>query len=138
MRFPKSNQKFDYNLNGHNPITGNASMSNNLTRKEFLEDLPIKTRNIVRGVDLALINEAIEIIFDGQATVNGKAPDTRAERFMIIATYFKTARTAINALFDDTVNTEHKDIVEIKYKDKPGTYKMPSRARKKTIQPSYF
>ena len=49
---------------------------NHTWRKEFMEDLPKKVRNTVRGVDIALVNEATTAISEGRATINGKRPLT--------------------------------------------------------------
>ena len=86
------------------PIPGNNGSSNSIPRREFLEDLPLQTRNTVRGVDLTLINEAITAITDGTATINGKKPKNRIESFIIIASYFKTARTPFHMFFDGALN----------------------------------
>ncbi len=99
---------------------------NTKSRKEFLEDLPAKTRNTVRGVDMTLINEAITAIVEGHATINGKAPDTRIERFIVIASYFKTARTTINMFFDGVLNVQHNYTVTFKLKDQSHTIKFPT------------
>lgn len=95
------------------------------SRKEFLEDLPSKARNTVRGVDMALINEAITAIADGNATINGKKPNTRAERYVVIASYFKTARTALNMFFDGALNVQHNYTVTFKIKDQAHTLRFP-------------
>ena len=84
-----------------------------------------KGRNKVRGVDLALINEALRAIIDGHATINGKAPGNRKERFIVIASYFKTAKTSFNMLFDGPIDVKSDYTVAIKYKDEPFTYKFP-------------
>ncbi len=97
----------------------------NSSRKEFLEDLPKKIKNTVRGVDLALINEAIAVISEGNATINGKAPDSRMERYIVIASYFKTARTPLNMFFEGALNVEHNYIVTFKCKDKVHTLNFP-------------
>jgi hypothetical protein len=107
------------------PTTGNVIASNPKLRKEFLEDLPAGVKNKVRGIDLALINEAIIAILDGQATINGKAPVSRSETFIVIASYFKTAKTSLNMFYDGAVNVQHNYTVAIKYKDQPFTYKYP-------------
>jgi hypothetical protein len=106
---------------------GNTGLPVNSSRKEFLEDLPGKTRNTVRGVDLALINEAITAIADGHATINGKAPDTREKRFIVIATYFKTARTPLNMFFDGALNVTQNYTVAFKFKEQPFTVKFPEK-----------
>lgn len=116
MKFPSKYAK---------PKTGAAVAPTNTSRKEFLEDLPLKTRNTVRGVDLTLINEAVTAIAEGHATINGKAPSTRAERFIIIASYFKTARTPLNMFFDGALNVQSKYTVAFKFKDQPITIKFP-------------
>ena len=105
--------------------TGNTGTFNHKSRKEFLEDLPNKTRNTVRGVDLTLINEAITAIVDGNATINGKAPETRTERYIVIASYFKTARTTLNMFFDGVLNVQHNYTVTFKLKDQSITLKFP-------------
>jgi hypothetical protein len=106
-------------------ITAHTGTPDPTSRKEFLEDLPKKVRNTVRGVDLALINEAIIVISEGNATINGKAPGTRAERYIVIASYFKTARTPLHMFFDGALNVENKCTVELKYKYQPYTIKFP-------------
>jgi hypothetical protein len=105
--------------------TSNTGTFNITSRKEFLEDLPHKVRNTMRGVDLALINEAITAIVDGNAKINGKKPDTRAERFIVISSYFKTAKTLMNTPFDTLSQIEHNYSVTINYKDKLHTYAFP-------------
>ncbi len=94
-----------------------TSSANQPARKEFLDDLPKKIRNTVRGVDLALINEALSVISEGNATINGKAPETRLERYIVIASYFKTARTPLHMFFDGALNVEKKNTVVLKFKD---------------------
>ncbi|MGP8213957.1 MAG: hypothetical protein ACLQQ4_00195 [Bacteroidia bacterium] len=116
MKFPTKYAK---------PKTSNTIAPTNQSRKEFLEDLPLKTRNTVRGVDLTLINEAVTAIAEGHATINGKAPVNRAERFIIIASYFKTARTSLNMFFDGAVNVQDKCTVVFKYKEQPFTLSLP-------------
>jgi hypothetical protein len=108
-----------------NVIIGNPPNFNHSSRKEFVEDLPKKIRNTVRGVDLALINEAITAISEGHATINGKKPHTREERFVVIASYFKTARTNLHMFFEGAENIQTKYTVAIKYKDQQLTYKFP-------------
>lgn len=103
-------------------LTGSPVIS---LRKEFVEDLPKRVRNTVRGVDLALINEAITAITDGHATINEHKPDTREERYVVIASYFKTARTNLNMFFEGPENIQNNYTVAIKYKDQPFTYKFP-------------
>jgi hypothetical protein len=105
---------------------GNVPSPNNSLRREFLEDLPLKTRNTVRGVDLTLINEAITAITEGHATINGKMPDTREKRFIVIASYFKTARTPLNMFFDGALNVQNNYTVAFKFKDQPVTVKFPT------------
>ena len=108
------------------PHTSSIVTSNPKLRKEFLEDLPAGVKNKVRGIDLALINEAIIAILDGQATINGKAPVSRSETFIVIASYFKTAKTSLNMFYDGFVaNVQDNYTVAIKYKDQPFTYKFP-------------
>jgi|GEM_PF-964969 len=91
----------------------------NVLRKEFLEDLPSKVRNTVRGVDLALINKAITAINDKTATINGAAPENRHERFIVIASHFKALRTPLNMFFDEVLNAEHDYTVAFTHEDKP-------------------
>jgi hypothetical protein len=95
------------------------------SRREFVEDLPKKTKNNVRGIDLALINEAISAISDGNATINGKAPDTRIERYIVISSYFITARTPLHMFFEGPGDIQDKCTVAIKYREKPFTYTFP-------------
>ncbi len=111
-------------MNSHSN-NGNTGTVNHISRKEFLEDLPNKVRNTVRGVDLALINEAITAILEGHATINGKAPATRVERFIVIASYFKTARTSLNMFFDGATNIQNNYKVVFKFKDQTHTIKFP-------------
>ena len=106
-------------------ITGTTGTFNHKSRKDFLEDLPKKIRNTVRGVDLALINEAITVISEGNAIINGKAPNTRVETYIVIASYFKTARTPLHMFFDGALNVEDNYLVELKYKYQPYTIKFP-------------
>jgi len=114
MKFPAKRPK---------PTATNVVTPDNAFRKEFLEDLPKKTKNTVRGVDLALINEAIVAIGDGNATINNKAPKTREERFIVIATYFKSKRTLVNMFFEESVNVPRNNTVELKYNDQSFTFK---------------
>jgi hypothetical protein len=107
------------------PIPGNNGSSNSIPRREFLEDLPSKTRNTVRGVDLALINEAINAITDGHATINGKKPRTRVESFILIASYFKTAKTPLHMLFDGALNVQDNYTVAFKCKEQSHIIKFP-------------
>lgn len=86
-------------------------------RKEFLDDLPIKLKSKIRGVDLALINGGIAAILDGQAKINGKVPLTRKERFIVILSYFKTVRTNLNLVFNIDIEPHYK--VEIKHYEQP-------------------
>jgi len=95
------------------------------SRKEFLEDIPSKARNTVRGVDMTLINEAINAIVEGNATYNGKKPSNRVERYIVIASYFKTARTPLNMFFDGAVNVEKNCTVTFKHKDQSYSIKLP-------------
>ena len=104
------------------------SAHNILSRKEFVEDLPKKVRNTVRGVDLMLINEAIAAISDGHCTINGKAPKSREERYVAIASYFKTARTPLHMFFEGAENILNTYIVAFKYKDQAVIYKFPETA----------
>ncbi|HTB08081.1 MAG TPA: hypothetical protein VK806_14115 [Bacteroidia bacterium] len=105
--------------------SGNTGTFNTISRKEFLDDLPHKIRNTMRGVDLALVNEAITAIVDGNAKINGKKPSTRTERFIVISSYFKTAKTLLNTPFDSLPAIEHNYSVTINYKDKLHTYAFP-------------
>jgi hypothetical protein len=105
--------------------TDSAANSINSSRKEFLDDLPPKTRNTVRGVDLILINEAIVAIMEGRITINGKQPVTRKERYIAIASYFKTARTALNMFFDGPVNVQGDYSIAFKHKEIPHVIKYP-------------
>ncbi len=108
-----------------NVIIGNPSNFSHSSRKEFVEDLPKKVRNTVRGVDLTLINEAITAISEGHATINGKKPTTRIERFIVIASYFKAARTNLHMFFEGAENIQEDFTVAIKYKDQQLVYKFP-------------
>jgi len=116
MGFPTKNIK---------PNTGIPAASDIKSRKEFVEDLPIKVKNTIRGIDLALINEAILAISGGQATINGKSPNSRSERYLVIASYFKTARTSLHMFFEGAENVKDSYTVSIKYKDQPVIYKFP-------------
>ncbi|HTB07088.1 MAG TPA: hypothetical protein VK806_09070 [Bacteroidia bacterium] len=116
MKFPAKNIKLK---------PGNTGVSNNPLRKEFLDDLPSKARNTIRGTDLTLINEALAAISDGTATFNGKAPKTRFERYVVIGTYFKTARTPLNMFFDGPVNVQDKCTIAFNFKEQPVVVKFP-------------
>ena len=111
----------------HSPLNtaSTATALSILSRKEFVEDLPKKVKNTVRGVDLTLINEAITAIADGHATINGKTPKSRIERYIVIASYFKTARTPLHMFFEGAENITDKYTVAIKYKEQPYTFQFP-------------
>jgi hypothetical protein len=113
----------NYNRGFKAPAAGALTANNpvNSSRKEFLEDLPGKVRNTVRGVDLALINKAITAIMDGQVTINGTAPDSRHERFIVIASYFKALRTPLNMFFTDELHPEKNYTIAFSHEDKPYT-----------------
>ncbi len=100
---------------------------NPIWRKEFIDDLPKKVKNCVRGADLALINEAILAMDAGNAKINGKKPKTRQERYIVIASYFKIGRNNENMFFDGAENVEQNYIVALKYKDKPYTITFPDK-----------
>jgi hypothetical protein len=116
MAFPSKNLKAAIKV----PVASDIK-----SRKEFVEDLPLKVRNTVRGVDLALINEAILAISAGHVTINGKAPKTRAEMYVLIASYFTTARTNLHMYFNGAENVMENYTVVIKHKDQPITIKFP-------------
>jgi hypothetical protein len=116
MGFPSRNIKVNANMPDASEIK---------SRREFVEDLPAKVKNTVRGVDLALINEAINAISGGNATINGKAPNSRAERYILIASYFKTARTHLNMFFYGPENVEENYTIVIKYKERLFTINFP-------------
>ena len=107
------------------PAVVTNSAHNIKSRKEFVEDLPKKVRNTVRGVDLMLINEAITAIADGHCTINGKAPKSRVENYIVIASYFKTARTPLHMFFEGAENIADKYVVAFKYKDQNVTCNFP-------------
>jgi len=116
MKFPDKTLKASTSI---------PAMVNPQYRKEFLDDMPNKAGTRVRGVDLALINEAIRAIADGTAKINGKLPATRAERYIVIASYFRTARTKFNMPFDGAVGVTHNYTVSIRYNDKVYSYSFP-------------
>lgn len=95
------------------------------SRKEFVEDLPLKIKNMIRGVDLALINEAIVEISAGRATINGKKPKSRTEMYILIASYFTTVRTPLHMHFEGAKNVLDNYTVVIKYKNQPVTIMFP-------------
>ncbi len=107
------------------PATVKNSAHTIKSRKEFVEDLPKKVRNTVRGVDLMLINEAITAIADGHCTINGKAPKSRVENYITIATYFKTARTPLHMFFEGAENVSDNYVVAFKFKDQNVTFNFP-------------
>ncbi len=116
MAFPSKNLK----------VAPKAPVASDIkSRKEFVEDLPSKVRNTVRGVDLILINEAILAISAGRATINGKAPKTRVEMYILIASYFTTVRTSLHMYFNGAENIKDNYTVVINYKDQPVTIKFP-------------
>lgn len=86
------------------------------SRREFIEDLPPKVKNSVRGVDLALINEAIVAISAGHATINGKKPKSRLEMYVLIASYFKSVRTPLHMYFSEADHVADDYAVIIKEK----------------------
>jgi hypothetical protein len=108
MKFPTKKAK---------PATTDKGLSTNTFRREFIEDIPIRIRNSVRGIDMMLINEALTAISEGNAKINGKKPINRIERFIVIASYFKTARTSLNMLFDGTENIEDNYTINFKCTD---------------------
>jgi len=116
MKFPAKNLKASTSI---------PAMINPQYRKEFLDDMPNKAGTRVRGVDLALINEAIRAILDGTAKINGKLPASRTERYIVIAAYFKTARTKFNMPFDGTADIKHNFTVSIRYNDQVYSYTYP-------------
>jgi len=118
MAFPSKNSKL---------ITSMPPASDIKSRKEFVEDLPSKVRNTVRGIDLVLINEAIIETSAGRATINGKKPKSRVEMYVLIASYFKTARTNLNMFFEGAENVKEEYSVVIKYKDQPVTITFPEK-----------
>ncbi|HTA84236.1 MAG TPA: hypothetical protein VK783_14925 [Bacteroidia bacterium] len=115
MKFPTKNTKMA-NTNSGGPT--------NFSMKEFREDLPPKTRNTIREINLNLINEAIAAITNGDAKINGKSPKTHTERHIVVASYFKTAKISMNMFFDGVVNVKD-DTVMFKFKDQPFTIKFP-------------
>jgi hypothetical protein len=116
MKFPTKNVRTAAPVN---------AAPHNVAMKEFLADLPAKTRNTIRGVDLTLINEAIAVITSGNAKINGKAPKTREENYIVIASYFKAAKTPIHMFFDGAVEVKEDYTVNFKFKDQPYTVKLP-------------
>ena len=116
MEFPTKHPKATTSLPG---------MINPVFRKEFLDDMPDKTGSKVRGVDLALINDALRAISEGTAKINGKSPSTRKERFIVIASYFKTAKTKFNIPFDGAKNVKEKLTVSIKFNEQIFSYSFP-------------
>lgn len=106
-------------------ITSIPGMINPVFRKEFLEDMPNKGGAKVRGVDLTLINDALRAISEGNAQINGKAPATRSERFIVISAYFNTARTRFNIPFDGVSSVKENCTVSIKYQDQLVSQKFP-------------
>lgn len=97
------------------------------SRREFVEDLPKKVKNTISGIDLALINEAITAISQGTATINGESPKTRKEMYILIASYFKTAKTSLNMALDGAENVLEDYTVAIKYRNQPFIIKFPDK-----------
>lgn len=116
MELPTKQKKVSASLPG---------IINPVFRKEFLDDMPNKAGSKVRGGDLALINEALRAISEGAARINGKSPATRGERFIVIASYFKTARTKFNIPFDGIADVKDNSTVSIKYKEQLFSYSFP-------------
>ena len=116
MAFPSKNLKTAPKI----PVASDIK-----SRKEFVEDLPLRVRNTVRGVDLALINEAIVAISAGHATINGKAPKSRAEMYILIASYFTTARTNLHMYFNGAENITENYTIVVNHKGQPVTIKFP-------------
>jgi hypothetical protein len=86
------------------------------SRREFIEDLPKKVKNTVRGVDLILINEAIVAIAAGHVSINGKKPKSRVEMYVLIAYYFNALRTPLHMYFDEAEHVADNYTVIIKDK----------------------
>lgn len=101
------------------PSAGIPAPADIKSRKEFIEDLPKKVKNTVRGVDLILINEAIAAISAGRVTINGKKPKSRPEMYILIASYFKTVRTSLHMNFDEAEHVADNYTVIIKDKAQP-------------------
>jgi hypothetical protein len=110
MAFPSKHLK---------PITSVPVAADIKSRREFIEDLPKKVKNTVRGVDLILINEAIAAISAGRVTINGKKPKTRSEMYVLIASYFKSLRTPLHMYFDEAEHVADNYTVIIKDKVQP-------------------
>jgi hypothetical protein len=99
------------------PSAGIPAPADVKSRKEFIEDLPKKVKNTVRGVDLILINEAIAAISAGRVTINGKKPKSRSEMYVLIASYFKSLRTSLHMYFDEDMSDRYT--ITIKDKEQP-------------------
>lgn len=109
------------------PISSVPAPANIKLRKEFIEDLPKKVKNTVRGVDLALINEAIVAISAGHATINGKKPKSREEMYVLIASYFKSFRTPLHMFFDEAEHVADNYSIFIKDKERTATGKLSEK-----------
>ncbi len=110
MAFPSKHLK---------PVAGIPAPAHIKSRKEFIEDLPKKVKNTVRGVDLVLINEAIVAISAGHATINGKKPKSRLEMYVLIASYFHSLRTPLHMFFDEAEHVADNYTILIKDKEQP-------------------
>jgi hypothetical protein len=97
------------------------------SRREFIEDLPKKVKNTVRGVDLVLINEAIVAISAGHATINGNKPKSRVEMYVLIAHYFNSLRTPLHMYFDEAENVADFYTVNIKNMGLPIIAALPKK-----------
>lgn len=111
---------------------------NSKLRKEFLADLPPSVKGKMRGSDLILINKAIAAILNGQTTINGKQPTTREDRFAVIVTYFKTAKTQQNISIDMPLLADLSKAVAIKMIDQPAAKKVTWKTRKRLQHPTHF
>lgn len=118
MAFPSKHTKPVANI----PVAADIK-----SRREFIEDLPKKVKNTVRGVDLILINEAIVAISAGHVTIDGKKPKSRHEMYVLIASYFKSLRTPLHMYFDEAEHVADNYSVIIKDKVQPIIVKVPEK-----------
>jgi hypothetical protein len=116
MKLPTKNVKENRSL----PVLSNPSF-----RKEFLDDLPNKGGSRVRGTDIALINQALRAIEEGTATINGKTPNTRIQRFIVIASYFKAVGLKSHMSFDGTVHVKDNCTVSLRHNEQQFSFSFP-------------
>ena len=93
-------------------------MENQTVKQNFIDDLPVDARSALADIDHAIIDEIVENILDGGATLNDKKPVTREEYFLLIASSFTIAKSTLTGMLkgfserypDATVNLNYRGL----------------------------